>query len=90
MQNEKAMRVSDNVKIVFFGIALSLIWMRFLIKLIERWNFMKPDIRETIGIFMVLYFFLCLNIARDKRAYLSLSLAGVVLMFVYRIVWMLL
>lgn len=91
MQNENAKSVRDGVTKVFLIVVLSLIWMRFLIKLIERWFLLKPDVRETLGVFLVLYCAWCLHMARDssKRAQISLSLASVVLAFVYRIVWML-
>ena len=84
--------VSDSVRNVFLGVVLSLIWMRFLIRLIERWNLLKPDVRETLGMFMVLYCVLCFNIAFDKSrfGYISLLLATVLLASAYRIVWMLL
>ena len=89
MQEVETKRVSDYVKNVFVGVILACIWMHFLIRLIVRWNFLKPDIREAVSIFMALYCAMCLNIAHENRtrAYFSLSLALVVLLFVYRIVW---
>jgi hypothetical protein len=91
MQNENVKWVSDEVKNIFLGVILSLIWMLFLTRLIERWSSLKPDFRETVGMFMVLYCAMCLNIARGNRklAQISLLLAIVVLTFIYRIVWML-
>ena len=50
---------------------------------------MKPDIRNTLGAFMVLFCLLWLTIIREKKGYLSLAMACGILAAVYRIVWIL-
>ena len=75
---------------VFVNVALSLLWIRFLVGLIEQWNLMKPDIRETLVAFMVLFSLLWLTIIRDKKGYLSLVMAFGILAAVYRVVRILL
>ena len=74
---------------VLINVAASLMWLRFLVRLIGQWNLMKPDIRDTLGAFMVLFCFLWLTIVRDKKEYLSLVMAFLILAAVYRIVWIL-
>lgn len=80
---------SANIPFVLVNLALSFIWLRFLVRLIEHWNLMKPDIRETVGAFMVFFCLLWLTIIREKKGYLSLAMACGILAAVYRIVWVL-
>jgi len=81
----------QTVRIVFVlaNVVISLLWLSFLVRLIEHWNLMKPDIRETLGSFMVLFCLLWLTIIRDKKGYLSLVMACGILAAVYRIAWIL-
>lgn len=74
---------------VFVNVAVSLLWLRFLVRLIEQWNLMKPDIRESLSAFIVLFLFLWLTLVREKKGYLSLAIAFGILATVYRIVWVL-
>ena len=75
--------------LVLINAALSLLLIRFLVRLIEQWSLMKPDIRYATGIFMVLFCLLWLTLIRDKNGYLSLAMAFGILATVYRIVWVL-
>ena len=75
---------------VLVNVALSLLWIRFLVRLIEQWSLMKPDIRYATGIFMAFFCLLWLTLIRDKKGYLSLAVAFGILATVYRIVWILL
>jgi len=50
---------------------------------------MKPDIRETLAAFMVLFCLLWLAIIRERKGNLPLLLAFGILAAVYRIVWVL-
>ena len=74
---------------VVVNVALSLLWIRFLVRLIQQWSLMKPDIRYATGIFMVFFCLLWLILIRDKKGYLSLAMACGILATVYRIVWVL-
>ena len=75
---------------VFVNVALSLLWIRFLVRLIEQWNSMRPNIRESLVAFMVLFSLLWLTLIRDKKGYLSLVMAFGILAAVYRVVRILL
>jgi hypothetical protein len=76
---------------VFFlaNVVVFLIWLRFVVRLIEQWKLMKPDIRETLGAFVVLFCLLWLTMIREKKGYLSLAMACGILAAVYRIAWVL-
>ena len=74
---------------VFANVLTSLMWLCFLVRLIEQWNLMKPDIRDAASIFMVFFCLLWLTIIGDKKEYLSLLMAFGILATVYRIVWIL-
>jgi hypothetical protein len=78
-------------KIVFAvaNVVITLLWLRFLVRLIEKWNLMKPDVRDAAGIFMVFFFLLWMTMIREKKEYLSLGMAFGILAAVYRIVWVL-
>jgi hypothetical protein len=71
---------------VFANVAISLLWIRFLVRLIEQWNLMKPDIRETLVGFIAFFSLLWLTIIRDKQGYLSLVMAFGILAAIYRVV----
>ena len=81
---------TKRIVFVLANVVASLMWLSFLVRLIERWNLMKPDIRDAAGIFMVFFCLLWLTIIHDKKAYLSLLMAFGILATVYRIVWILL
>lgn len=74
---------------VFVNVVASLLWLRFLVRLIEQWNLMKSDIRESLVALLVLFCLLWLTLIRDKKGYLSLVMAFGILATVYRIVWVL-
>jgi hypothetical protein len=75
---------------VFANVVASLMLLRFLVRLIEQWNLMKPDVRDAASIFMVFFCLLWLTIIRDKKENLSpLVPAFGILATVYRIVWVL-
>ena len=78
-------------KIVFAvaNVVITLLWLRFLVRLIEKWNLMKPDVRDAAGIFMVFFLLLWMTMIREKKEYLSLGMAFGILAAVYRIVWVL-
>jgi hypothetical protein len=78
-------------RIVFAAanVFISLLWLRFLIRLIEKWNLMRPDIRDAAGIFMVFFSLLWMTMIREKKEYLSLGMAFGILAAVCRIVWVL-
>ena len=80
---------TKRIVFVLANVVVSLIWLRFLVRLIEQWSLMKPDIRDSVGSFMVLFCLLWLTIIRDKKGYLSLAMACGILAAVYRIVWIL-
>ena len=71
------------------NVVIALLWLRFLVRLIEQWNLMKPDIRDAAGIFLVFFCLLWLTIIQDRKGYLSLVMAFGILATVYRIVWIL-
>ena len=75
---------------VLVNVALSLLWIRFLVLLIEQWKLMKPDICESLVAFMVLFSLLWLTIIRDRKGYLSLVMAFGILAAIYRVVRILL
>lgn len=74
---------------VVANVISSLLWLSFLVRLIEQWNLMKPDIRDAAGIFMVFFCLLWLTIIREKKGALSLGMACGILATVYRLVWIL-
>ncbi len=80
MQTQKSVFVLANV-------VGSLLWLGFVVRMIEQWNLMKPDIRDTVVAFLVLFCLLWLTIVREKKEYLSLAMACGILAAVYRIVW---
>jgi predicted tellurium resistance membrane protein TerC len=80
---------TKRIVFVLANVVASLMWLRFLVRLIQQWNLMKPDIRDAAGIFMVFFCLLWLTIIRDKKGYLSLAMAFGILATVYRIVWIL-
>ena len=79
-------------KIVFAvaNVVITLLWLRFLVRLIEKWNLMKPDVRDAAGIFMVFFLLLWMTMIREKKEYLSLGMAFGILAAVYRVVRILL
>ena len=80
MQTQKSVFVLANV-------VVSLLWLGFVVRLIEQWNIMKPDVRDTVVAFPILFCLLWLTIVREKKEYLSLAMACGILAAVYRIVW---
>jgi predicted tellurium resistance membrane protein TerC len=89
-EHEESRSVQTTRTVFVFGnVAVSLLWLRFLVRLIEQWNLMKPDIRYATVIFMVFFSLLWLTMIRDKKGYLSLAMAFGILATVYRIVWIL-
>jgi hypothetical protein len=82
--------VQTKIVFVFANVVASLMWLLFLVRLIEQWNLMKPDIRDAASIFMVFFCLLWLTMIRDKKGDLSsLVMAFGILATVYRIVWVL-
>ena len=77
------------IAFVLVNVVASLMWLRFLVRLIGQWNLMKSDVRETVGSFLVFFCLLWLTIIRDKKEYISLAMACGILAAVYRIVWIL-
>ena len=77
------------IAFVLVNVVASLMWLRFLVRLIGQWNLMKSDVRETVGSFLVFFCLLWLTIIRDKKEYTSLVMACGILAAVYRIVWIL-
>jgi len=71
---------------VVCNLALAFVWLRFLIRLITRWDVMTIHIRDAVGLFMMFFSFLWLMLIREKRGSISLLAAGGVLMTVYEIV----
>jgi len=80
---------AKRIVFVLANVVASLLWLRFLIRLIEQWNLMKPDIRYATGIFMAFFCLLWLTLIHDKKGYQSLAMAFGILATVYRIVWIL-
>lgn len=81
---------TKGIVFVIANVVASLLWLRFLVRLIQQWSLMKPDIRYATGIFIVFFCLLWLTLIRDKKGYLSLAMAFGILATVYRIVWVLL
>ena len=81
---------TKGIVFVTANVVASLLWLRFLVRLIQQWSLTKPDIRYATGIFMVFFCLLWLTLIRDKKGYLSLAMAFGILATVYRIVWVLL
>jgi hypothetical protein len=71
---------------VFCNLALGVIWLRFLIRLITRWGVMPTNIRGAVALFMMFFSFLWLTLIREKRGYISVLMAGAVLVTVIEIV----
>jgi hypothetical protein len=82
MNREKILLLVENV-------AISLIWLRFLAKIVEHWRLMSLDARESVVIFLVFFSLWWLNSARDQRRRTSLGVACIVILIVYRMVWVL-
>jgi hypothetical protein len=80
---------SKTIAFVLANVVASLMWLRFLVRLIGQWNLMKSDIRDSVCSFLVLFCLLWLTMIRDKKGYLSLVMAFGILAAVYRIVWIL-
>ena len=80
---------STTAVFVIANVLTSLMWLRFLVRLIGQWDLMKSDIRTTVCSFLVLFCLLWLTLIRNKKGYLSLVLAFGILAAVYRIVWIL-
>lgn len=72
---------------VLLNVVASCLWLDFVVRLIKQWNLMKPDIRETVVAFLILFCLLWLTVVREKKEYLSLAMAYGILAAVYRIVW---
>jgi hypothetical protein len=74
---------------VFFlaNVVAALLWLRFVGRLVEQWNVMRPDSRESLVAFIVFFLLLWLTMIREKKGYLSLGMAFGILATVYRIVW---
>jgi predicted tellurium resistance membrane protein TerC len=66
---------TNKIVFVLANVVLSLLWLRFLVRLIEQWNLMKPDIREGVGVFLAFFCLLWLTMIRDKNGYISLAMA---------------
>jgi hypothetical protein len=71
---------------VVCNLALGVVWLRFLIRLIMRWDVMTGNIRDVVGLFMMFFSFLWLMLIREKRGFISLLMAGGVFVTVYEIV----
>jgi hypothetical protein len=71
---------------IFCNLALGFIWLRFLVRLITRWNVMPTNIRDAVALFMMFFSFLWLTLIQEKRSYISVLTAGGVFMTVYEIV----
>ena len=80
---------TKRIVFVLANVFASVMWLRFLVRLIEQWNLMKPDIRDAAGIFMVFFLLLWMTMIREKKEYLSLGMAFGILAAVHRIVWVL-
>jgi hypothetical protein len=77
---------SEKIAFVFCNLVLASVWLRFLIRLIARWNVMTTNSRDGIGLFMIFFSFLWLMLIREKRGVISILMAGGVLVTVYAIV----
>ena len=73
---------------VIVNVALVIVWTRFLIRLITRWNVMEPNVRGHVGLFMLFISLLWLTLIRERRSYISVLMVGAVLMTVIEIVRM--
>ena len=77
---------SEKVVFVFLNVALAVVWVRFLIYLITRWNFMGSNVRVPISSFMLFFSLWWLTSVRENRRAIPLLMAGAVFMSVCAIV----
>jgi hypothetical protein len=76
----------EKAVVVFLNVVIAIVWVRFLVRLITRWNFMGPDVRDLVSLFMLFFSMWWLTAIREPRRYFSLLMAGGVFMTVYAIV----
>lgn len=80
---------SEKVVFVIVNLTLAYVWVRFLIRLITRWNVMNPSIHVPVGLFMMFFSLWWLSsLIGGKRRFAPapLLMAGGVLMTVIYIV----
>ncbi|MEO7027774.1 MAG: hypothetical protein ABI147_00025 [Acidobacteriaceae bacterium] len=77
---------SEKALFVICNLALVVVWLNFLIRLITRWNAMAINFRYEVALFMMFFSFWWLTLVREKRGFISLLMAGGVLVTVYEIV----
>ena len=66
----------EKVVFVAFNLALAAIWLRFLIRMISRWDVLATNVRNGIGLFMILFSLLWIVLVREKRSPISILMAG--------------
>lgn len=78
---------SKRVVLVLSDVFVSLCWLSFLVRLIEQWNLLRPDMRECLGAFLVLFCILWLATIRHTKEFHSRMVAFGILAVVFRIAW---
>lgn len=76
----------EKILFVVCNLALAAVWLRFLIRLISRWNVLPANIRDGTGLFMMFFSLLWITLIRGKRGAVSILIAGAVFMTVVEIV----
>jgi len=71
---------------VVCNLGVGVVWLRFLIRLITRWEVMPTNIRDAVALFMMFFSFLWLTLIREKRGFICISMALGVLATAYEIV----
>ena len=77
---------SEKAVFVFLNVVLATIWVRFLIRLITRWDFMGHDVRVPVTLFMLFFSLWWLTAILENRRAIPLLMVGGVLMTVIEIV----
>jgi|HubBroStandDraft_2_1064218.scaffolds.fasta_scaffold10813_2 hypothetical protein len=78
---------SKRAVFVFTDVFVALFWLSFLARLFEKWNLTRPDMRECLGVFLVLFCILWLTTIRDTKEFHSRMVACGILAVVFRIAW---
>lgn len=76
----------EKTAFVICNVTLAVVWLKFLVHLITRWNYLATNIRYDVGALLMFFSFLWLVLIREKRSVVSFLMAGAVFVIAYEIV----
>ncbi len=79
---------SEKVAFVVANLILLAVWLRFLVRVITRWNGTAANLHNDVGAFMVFFCFLWITLLRGKKNVFSVAMALMVFVIVCEIVKM--